>query len=86
MKRPCRILLADDERGIAEGLSILLMQMGQPWEIVGIAEDGEEAIRMVHHLDPDLVITDVRMPVMDGLEMIRRLTEEGARCRFIILS
>ena len=86
MKQPCRILLADDERGIAEGLSILLMQMGQPWEIVGIAEDGEEAIRMVHHLDPDLVITDVRMPVMDGLEMIRRLTEEGARCRFIILS
>ena len=65
---------------------VLLMQMGQPWEIVGIAEDGEEAIRMVHHLDPDLVITDVRMPVMDGLEMIRRLTEEGARCRFIILS
>ena len=86
MKHPCRILLADDERGIAEGLSILLMQMGQPWEIVGIAEDGEEGIRMVHHLDPDIVITDVRMPVMDGLEMIRKLTEEGARCHFIILS
>ena len=80
MKRPCRILLADDERGIAEGLSILLMQMGQPWEIVGIAEDGER------YKINELVITDVRMPVMDGLEMIRRLTEEGARCRFIILS
>ncbi len=86
MKKTCRILLADDERGIAEGLSILLMQMGQPWEIVGIAEDGEQGIRMVHQFDPDVVITDVRMPVMDGLAMIQALTEEGARCRFIILS
>ena len=86
MKKTCRILLVDDERGIAEGLSILLMQTGQPWEIVGIAEDGEQGIRMVHQLDPDIVITDVRMPVMDGLEMIRHLTEEGTRCRFIILS
>ena len=86
MKKNCRILLADDERGIAEGLSVLLMQTGEPWEIVGIAEDGEQGIRMVHDLHPDIVITDVRMPVMDGLSMIRALNAEGASCRFIILS
>lgn len=86
MSEKCRILLVDDERGIAEGLSILLSAMGQPWEIVGIAEDGEQGIAMVNRLHPDIVITDVRMPVLDGLEMIRALKEAGSRCRFIILS
>lgn len=86
MSEKCRILLVDDERGIAEGLSILLSAMGRPWEIVGIAEDGEQGIAMVDRLRPDIVITDVRMPVMDGLEMIRSLREAGSRCRFIILS
>ncbi len=86
MSSTCKILLVDDERGIAEGLSILLMGMGKPWEIVGIAEDGEQGIQLVHQLHPDLVITDVRMPVMDGLTMTQILCEEGAGCRFIILS
>ncbi len=86
MSTACRILLVDDERGIAEGLSVLLSGMGEPWEITGIAEDGAQAMDMVHRTDPDIVITDIRMPVMDGLEMIRQLHAEGCRSRFIILS
>ena len=44
MSTACRILLVDDERGIAEGLSVLLSGMGEPWEITGIAEDGAQAM------------------------------------------
>ncbi len=86
MNDKCRILLVDDERGIAEGLSILIKNMNQSWEIVGIADDGKQGIEMVHELDPDIVITDVRMPVMDGLTMVQSLSDENARCRYIILS
>lgn len=80
------ILLVDDERMIAEGIRIILESAGYDWSIAGIAEDGEEGLKAVHELDPDLVITDVKMPCMDGLEMIERLTSEGCRQKFIILS
>lgn len=86
MNAKLKLLLVDDEPGIAEGLAVLLNAMKQPWEIVGIAEDGEQGVSLVHRLHPDVVITDIRMPIMDGLEMIRRLCEEQAACRYIILS
>lgn len=90
-----RILLADDERGIAEGVGFLLLNATNPLakegiEIVGIAEDGEEGIALTKELDPDLIISDVRMPVMDGLEMIERLNEETKQrpipVKYIMLS
>ena len=86
MNRKIRLLLVDDEPGIVEGLTILLNAMGQPWDIVGSAEDGAKGIELVEALRPDIVITDIRMPVMDGLEMIRALTEKQSACRFIVLS
>ena len=86
MNRKIRLLLVDDEPGIVEGLTILLNAMGQPWDIVGSAEDGVKGIELVEALRPDIVITDIRMPVMDGLEMIRALAEKQAACRFIVLS
>ena len=90
-----RILLADDERGIAEGVGFLLLNAPNPLakegiEIVGIAEDGEEGIALTKELDPDLIISDVRMPVLDGLEMIERLNEETKQrpipVKYIMLS
>ena len=90
-----RILLADDERGIAEGVGFLLLNAPKSLakegiEIVGIAEDGEEGIALTKKLDPDLIISDVRMPVMDGLEMIEKLNEETKQrpipVKYIMLS
>ena len=64
------ILLVDDERGISEGLQFILQSAGEEWEIAGIAEDGQEGFDMAMEKKPDIIISDVRMPVMDGLAML----------------
>lgn len=71
-----RILLVDDERGIAEGVQFILEAASSDWEVVGIAEDGQEGIEMAMEYQPDIIITDVRMPVMDGLHMIEQLKKQ----------
>lgn len=68
-----RLLVVDDEPEIREALSDLLQDLG--FEVVGDAANGSEAVRRVAETDPDVVVMDVRMPVMDGLqatEEIRR--------------
>lgn len=69
------ILLVEDERGIASAFSMLLEIEG--YRVV-IATDGQSGLERASALRPDLVLTDVRMPVMDGLEMIRRLRADAA--------
>lgn len=66
-----RILLIDDSREIRQLLARLLIRAGH--EIVGQAADGRTGVEMVLAQGPDLVITDWRMPVMDGLEVTRRI-------------
>jgi DNA-binding NarL/FixJ family response regulator len=71
-----RILLADDEALVRSGLRLIL-QSEPDFEVVGEAEDGEDAIRQTRELRPDVVLMDVRMPRMDGVEATRRLVEAG---------
>jgi DNA-binding NarL/FixJ family response regulator len=71
-----RILLADDEALVRSGLRLIL-QSEPDFEVVGEAEDGEDAIRQTRQLRPDVVLMDVRMPRMDGVEATRRLVEAG---------
>ncbi|SEG69474.1 DNA-binding response regulator, NarL/FixJ family, contains REC and HTH domains [Thermomonospora echinospora] len=67
-----RVLIADDQEMVREGFSVLLN--AQPdIEVVGEAADGGEAVAKAAELRPDVVLMDVRMPVMDGLEATRRL-------------
>lgn len=80
------IVLVDDERGIAEGIRFLLEESEADIQVVGIAGDGYEGGRLILEKKPDIVIADVRMPVMDGLQMIERLKEKGCEARFIMLS
>ncbi len=80
------ILLVDDERGISEGLQFILQSAGEEWEIAGIAEDGQEGFDMAMEKKPDIIISDVRMPVMDGLAMIEKLKNAGNEAKCILLS
>ncbi len=80
-----RVLLADDQRVVREGLGTLLSLLDGV-ELVGTAADGEEAVRLAAEYDPDIVLMDLRMPRMDGIEAIRRLAERGERPRAIALT
>ncbi len=78
------ILLVDDERGISEGLRFILQSAGKDWKIAGIAEDGQEGFEMAAEKNPDIIISDVRMPIMDGLAMIEKLQSAGSSAKYIL--
>jgi DNA-binding NarL/FixJ family response regulator len=80
-----RVLLADDQRVVREGLGTLLGLL-EGIELVGTAADGEEAVALAAEHDPDVVLMDLRMPRVDGIEAIRRLAERGERPRTIALT
>jgi DNA-binding NarL/FixJ family response regulator len=80
-----RVLLADDQRVVREGLGTLLGLL-DGIELVGTAADGEEAVALAARHDPDVVLMDLRMPRVDGIEAIRRLAERGERPRTIALT
>jgi len=80
-----RVLLADDQRVVREGLGTLLGLL-DGIELVGTAADGEEAVALALRHDPDVVLMDLRMPRVDGIEAIRRLAERGDRPRAIALT
>jgi DNA-binding NarL/FixJ family response regulator len=80
-----RVLLADDQRVVREGLGTLLALL-DGIELVGTAADGEEAVSLAAEHDPDVVLMDLRMPRVDGVEAIRRLAARGERPRAIALT
>jgi DNA-binding NarL/FixJ family response regulator len=80
-----RVLLADDQRVVREGLGTLLGLL-DGIELVGTAADGAEAVELARRLDPDVVLMDLRMPRVDGIEAIRRLAALGDRPRAIALT
>jgi len=81
-----RIVIVEDEIRIREGLAKLIRKIAPNYQVVGEAEDGLACIRIIEETRPDLVITDIRMPDMDGLAMLNRLKEKAVRARIIVLS
>jgi len=82
---PLRVLLADDQALLRTGFRMVLAS--QPdIEVVGEAADGDEAVHRARALDPDVVLMDVRMPHVDGIEATRRIVAEAPRSRVLILT
>jgi DNA-binding NarL/FixJ family response regulator len=79
-----RLLLVDDHKLLREGLRRAVEEAG--FDVVGEAGDGEEAVRMATALRPDLVLMDVTMPVLDGIEATRRLRLSAPDARVVILT
>ena len=80
-----RIVIADDHEIFRDGLSLMLSRQ-QGIELVGEADNGLQLIELVRQLQPDVVITDIKMPVMDGLESTKILLKEFPDLRIIALS
>jgi len=86
MSSPIRVLIADDHEIVREGLQLLLSEHSEEFRVVGQAADGAEAVRMAEALQPDIVLMDLVMPQVDGIEATRRLRNAGASCRIVILT
>lgn len=80
-----RILLADDHEVVRQGLRTIL-KARPDWEIVGEAENGQEAIDFVREVRPDVVILDITMPVMSGLEATQAICQLDGGSRVLIFT
>ena len=81
---PLQILLADDHQMVREGLKMLLERAG--FKVAGEASDGQEAVRRVRDLVPDVAVLDLAMPLLNGLDAAREIVRASPRTRPIILT
>lgn len=81
-----KLLLADDQMLFAESLKIVINQIAKDIRVVGIAKNGREAVEMVKKQKPDVVLMDVRMPIMDGVEAAKQIHEHNSEVRIIMLT
>ena len=85
MSEPVRVLLADDQRVVREGLTLILDLLDDV-EVVDTANDGEQAVEKAEQMAPDVVLMDLRMPRVDGIEATRRLAASRPRIGVIALT
>ena len=80
-----RVLIADDQALVRSGFR-LIIDARDDLEVVGEAEDGAEAVRLAAELDPDVILLDIRMPNVDGIEATRAIVASGSRARVLVLT
>jgi two-component system, response regulator YesN len=81
-----RVIVADDEKLIADNIAMNIERAHPSFRVVGVAHDGAEALQMVETLLPHVVFSDIKMPVMDGLELFGVLSERRPEIRKVIVS
>ncbi|QQO10696.1 response regulator transcription factor [Breznakiella homolactica] len=81
-----RILLADDQLLFSENLKLMLETLADDIQVVGVARDGQEAIEMIEGTDPNLILMDVRMPRLDGVEATKTIHQMYPDIRIVMLT
>ncbi len=81
-----RVIIAEDEKRASRGLHSLLLAVSENCEVVAEAADGQKAFELIKILQPDVVFTDIRMPYMDGIDLIRAVRSQGLDTKFVIVS
>jgi two-component system, NarL family, nitrate/nitrite response regulator NarL len=85
MQRVIRVLIVDDEPLFTEMLQALL-QGEEGIDVVGTAQHGRQAVDLANELDPDLIVMDVSMPVMDGIDATREIRKQNPTATILILT
>jgi DNA-binding NarL/FixJ family response regulator len=85
MTKPITVLIADDHPVVRQGLQVLL-SVQDDIEVVGEAADGGQAVALAAELDPDVILLDLKLPVMDGVAVLNELRDAGVRARALVLT
>jgi len=85
MQSKIRLIIADDHPIVRQGL-VNIVERDDAYEIVAQAGDGRETLRLINKLNPDIVLLDIFMPGLDGLQIVKEVKEKGVKSKFIILT
>lgn len=81
-----RVLIVDDEAPIREWVEYCILREKEKFSVAGLASSGEEALELIKKEMPEVVIADIRMPGMDGLELMKRAKEISPFTAFIVMT
>jgi NarL family two-component system response regulator YdfI len=84
--RTIRVMIADDHLMVRKGLRLMLEEEGGSVELVGDAANGKEAVALVEHLQPDVVLMDIRMPEMDGIAALKQIRASWPGVAVVLLT
>jgi two-component system response regulator YesN len=86
MSKPVTLCIIDDIQSVVDGIASRIPWGKHDIQVVGTALDGAEGLRVIHEQQPDIVLTDIRMPHMNGIEMLTKLKEEACSCKVIFIT
>lgn len=84
--KPCRIVIADDSEPVRAGVKDMLANHPQDFTVIGEADNGEDAVKLIYNLEPDLAMLDLRMPRMDGIDAVRNINAHKPEIPILILT